>query len=266
MNQDHHIDLSRATSEPIDPIKLARRDLKKALPKRFYKDVTVVPMQGGFGLHLDGRIVRTPAKAVLLVPTEALADVLAEEWRTQAEWIEPDSMPLTRLANSAIDGVAKTMAETAAEVAKFAESDLVCYRADEPDTLVEAQARAWDPVLAFARDSLGARFLCAEGVTFVEQPAPARAAVRDAVDAVAATPDGALRLAALSVMTSLTGSVLLALAVAGGAYAAEAAWASAHVDEDFQMRHWGSDTEVLARRARRWRDMDAAAKAFSLGP
>lgn len=265
MSQDPQSDLLRATSESVDPIKLARRDLKKALPKRFYKDVTVVPVENGFGLHVDGRVVRTPAKAALVVPTAALAEILAEEWRAQEEWIEPDSMPLTRLVNSAIDGIAKTMEQTATEVAKFAESDLVCYRADEPATLVEAQARSWDPVLAFARASLGARFVCAEGVMFVEQPAPARAAVRDAVDAIAAAPAGALRLAALSVMTSLTGSVLLALAVARDVHSPEEAWAAANVDEDFQMRHWGSDCEALARGARRWRDMEAAAKVFTLG-
>ena len=135
-------------------------------------------------------------------------------------------MPLTRLVNTAIDAVAAAMDATIAETAKFAETDLVCYRAGDPETLVAAQAAAWDPVLAFARQAFGARFICAEGVIYVEQPQGARDAVRNGVAAVAQAPDGALRLAALSLMTNLTGSVLLSLAVVHREMTAEAAWAA----------------------------------------
>lgn len=253
--------------DPIDPVGMARRDLRKALPRRFYREVGTAPAGEGHGVLLDGRPVRTPAKAALVLPTAALAAAVADEWRAQAEVVDPELMPLTRLSNSAIDGVAAAMDATAAEIAKFAETDLVCYRAADPAALVEAQAAAWDPVLAFARDALGARFVRAEGIVYVEQPAAARGAVRDAVDAIARAPAGPFRLAALSVMTSLTGSVLLALAVARGRLGPEDAWAAAHVDEDYQARQWGRDEEAALRLERRWRDMEANARAFALaGP
>ena len=256
-----------ADRAPIDPVAMARRDLRKALPRRFYTEVTTAPLDHGFGLLLDGKPVRTPAKAALVVPTRALAEAISAEWRAQAETIEPDTMPLTRLVNTAIDGVAHHLEATIAEVAKFAETDLVCYRAGEPDALVAEQAAHWDPILAFAREDLGARFICSEGIVYVEQPATARAAARQAVTTIAVTtiadgPAGSLRLAALSVMTSLTGSVLIALAVARGVMDEDTAWAAAHVDEDFQMRLWGADAEALARRERRWRDMQAAVALF----
>ncbi len=257
-------DLAPAANEPIDPVAMARRDLQKTLPRRFYTAVTVAAQEGGFGPMLDGKPVRTPAKGPLVVPTRALAEAIAAEWTGQGEIIDPGTMPLTRLVNSALDGVARTMAETAAEVEKFAESDLVCYRAADPATLVAAQAAAWDPVLDFARETLGATFVCTQAVLFVTQPAPALAAVHKAVAAIADGPAGALRLAALSVMTSLTGSVLMALAVAHGAMSADAAFAAANVDEDYQMRHWGADEEAFARLARRREEMLAAAKVYAL--
>ncbi len=251
----------------IDPTAMARRDLKKALPRRFYKEVGVGEADGAFGPRLDGRPVRTPAKRALSVPTRALADALAAEWRDQGDVIEPDTMPLTRLANSAIDGVASHREASLAEVAKFAETDLVCYRAGEPDGLVAAQAAAWDPVLAFAREKFDARFVLAQGVMYVAQPEPALAAVRAALAATTLGPGGALRLAALSVMTTLTGSVLIALAVAFDAMGVAEAWAAANVDEDHQARAWGADAEATERRERRWRDMAAAARLHALaGP
>ena len=243
----------------IDPVAMARRDLKKALPRRFYTEASIgAAAAGGFAVLLDGRPVRTPAKAALAVPSESLAEALAAEWRAQGEIIEPQSMPLTRLVNSALDGVAGAREATIAEVAKFAETDLVCYRAGEPTALVAAQAEAWDPVIAFARDALGAQFVLAEGVMFVAQTASTLAAVRHALEAETAGPAGALRLAALSVMTSLTGSVLLALGVARGSIDAAAAWRAAHVDEDHQIAIWGHDAEAASRRDQRWRDMEAA--------
>ena len=208
--------------------------------------------------------MRTPAKAALAVPNEALAEALAAEWRAQGEIIEPDTMPTTRLVNSALDGVAGARTATLAEVAKFAETDLVCYRAEEPAALVAAQAAAWDPVLGFARTSLGAHFILAAGVIHVAQPEPALAAVRQALERETAGASGSLRLAALSVMTSLTGSILLAMAVARGGMDAAKAWHAAHVDEDHQIAIWGHDAEAAARRAQRWRDMAAAAQVAAL--
>ena len=169
-------------------------------------------------------------------------------------------MPLTRLLNSAIDGVAHTMAETRADILSYAGSDLICYRAEEPDTLVARQAHAFDPVLRWAAESLGARFNVTNGVMHVAQPPEALAAIGAALDAY----DDPVALAALSVMTTLTGSALLALAVARGFLSPEAAWQAAHVDEDFQSERWGADAEAVARREARWREFEAAAVAVSL--
>ena len=245
-----------------NPLKAAQRDLKRPLPKKFYSEVSVVPEGEGFGVRLDGKPVRTPARAPLVVPTRALAEALAEEWRRQGERIDPADMPITRLANTAIDGVAREMTATAEEIAKFAGSDLVCYRAGAPDSLVGEQNSAWNPVLDFMRGKFGARFLCSEGVVFVAQPDESRAEIARAVAELGEGPGGPLRLAALHVMTSLTGSVLIALAHVHGALSLEDAWAAAHVDEDHQARLWGGDDEAEARRAARFKEMRAAHEAF----
>lgn len=231
---------SEPAVQPIDPVTMARRDLQKALPKRFYKEATAQARDGSFVLLLDGRMAKTPARNALAMPTLTAAEEVALEWERQGEIIDPGSMPLTRIVNSAIDGVAREIDATVSEIARYAGSDLVCYRAGEPEALAKAQAAAWDPLLTFAREKLGARFLCAEGVVFVEQPQPARRAVHDAVKQIAQTgPAAPFALAALHVMTTLTGSALLALAVAHGELTPSQAFAAAHVDEDFQMNIWG---------------------------
>jgi chaperone required for assembly of F1-ATPase len=244
--------------EERDPLKLARKDARPPLPKRFYKEVGIRAEGSGFAVMLDGHRVKTPAKADLVLPNEAAAEAIAEEWRAQGEEIDPRTMPLTRLVNSALDGVARDIESVIADIVRYAGSDLVCYRAAEPEGLVAAQSEAWDPVLAFARDDLGARLICVEGITFAEQPPRAIAAVREAI--VQSTGERPLAVTALHVMTTLTGSVLLALSVARRELSPEAAWDAAHVDEDFQMRVWGSDVEALERRARRFTEMQAAAR------
>ena len=181
----------------------------------------------------------------------------AEEWARQGETLDPSDMPITRLLNSAIDGTARTMDETWAEIVRYAGSDLLCYRAESPETLTERQRAAFDPVLDWAAQTLGARFLLAAGIVHVEQPVEVLAAFRAAVAPI----DDPVALAALSVMTTLTGSAVLALAVARGRLSAERAWRIAHVDEDFQIERWGEDDEAAARRAARWREMEAAAFA-----
>lgn len=257
-------DLTKLPAEPIDPVALARRDMQKALPKRFYKEAGVAPAAGGFALTLDGHAAKTPAKSDLVLPTAALAEAVAAEWRAQGETIDFATMPLTRLAYTAIDGVANEMNGVIDEIAKYAETDLVCYRASEPASLAEAQAAAWDPVLDFAAAQLGARFFCAEGVVFVAQPPEARAAVKARIAEIAAGPAAPFLLASLSVMTALTGSVLIALALAEGSHSLDQAWAAAHVDEDFQIRQWGADSEATARRSRRFADMAAAETVWRL--
>lgn len=248
-----------------DPVSLARADVKKALPRRFYKEATAGLVDGAYALLLDGRRAKTPAGNPLALPTLAAARHLAQEWEAQAEVIDPATMPFTRIVNSAIDGVTKRLDATAEDIAKYAASDLVCYRAAEPEQLMQAQAAAWDPVLEFAREKIGACFLCTEGVVFVEQPTRACAAVRETVHRIAAGGGAApFALAALHVMTALTGSVLIALAVAHGALSPKDAFAAAHVDEDFEMRQWGEDAEAIDRRARLWREMEAAAVLWRL--
>ena len=181
---------------------------------------------------------------------------MADEFAAQGETIDPTAMPVYRLVNTAIDGVASDPQAVLEDILRFASSDLLCYRAGFPDALVERQAEAWDPVIDWARSTLGARFLLAEGVIHVEQPRETIAAIGVHLSQRAEP----LRLAALHVMTSLMGSALLALAVDFGQLDAEAAWNAAHVDEDFQAGQWGHDSEAVARRAFRKRDMMAAVR------
>jgi chaperone required for assembly of F1-ATPase len=236
------------------------RDPPPQLPKRFFAKAHVEPRDGGFALLLDGRVARTPARRALSLPSEATALALAEEWNGLGTVIDPRLMPLTRLVNAAIDGVALQMAETLAEVSRYLRSDLLVYRAGDPQALVEAQSDAWDRVLAWCRDMYGARFVLAEGVVFVAQPPATLFAMEQGLAAaVGEGPRAPFRLAALNVMTVLTGSALLALAVLRGFLSAEAGWSAAHVDETFQEQRWGADAEALARRHARWQDMRAAA-------
>lgn len=242
-----------------DPVKAAR-DPARPLPKRFYKTASIGVAGDAFEILLDGRPVNTPARRRVRVPAQALAEALAGEWAAQEEIIDPATMPLTRLVNTAIDGVADQMTAVEAELVKYAGSDLICYRAGEPEGLVAAQTGAWDPVVAFVRDRLGARLALAEGVMFVAQSDAALAALAAAArNWVGQGPAAAFRLAALYEMTTLTGSLALALALALNEMTVDAAWAAAHVDEDHQMRTWGADAEALARRERRFTDMRAAA-------
>lgn len=246
--------------ERVDPVAAARVSVQQTLPRRFFKRATIAPQSEGHGLMLDGRLAHTPAKTPIVVASETLAREVAAEWEAQNPLIDPSAMPLTRLVNTALDGVARRREEVAEETARYAGSDLLCYRAGDPARLVARQAQLWDPILAWSRDELGAQFVLSEGIIYAEQPEPALAAVRRAVDAF----EDPLALAALSTMTSLMGSVLLALAVAHRRLLPEQAWAAAHVDEDFQMEVWGLDEEAEVRRARRWQDMRAAARLLEL--
>ncbi len=253
--------MSPERGEAIDPVAMARKDLARKLPARFFKTAAASENDGVFALTLDGKGARTPGGNPLVLRGRAVVEALAAEWNALKDIIDPAEMPLTRLVNSALDGVARNMDETRAEIAKYARSDLLCYRAGEPESLVAAQTAAWDPLLDWAREALGARFVASTGITFVEQPAASIAAVRARIDQ-AKEP---VRLAAMSSMTALTGSALLTLAVVLERLTPAKAWAVAHVDEDFQTRFWGADEEALARRARRWREMEAAALLLALG-
>jgi chaperone required for assembly of F1-ATPase len=236
-------------------VKRAQLSMRATPIKRFYAAATAAEIEGGFAVLLDGRVARTPAKSKLVVPTRPLAEAIAAEWAAQGETIDASTMPLTRLANSALDGVARALRETAVEVANYAGADLVCYRTLEPEALAARQAEAFDPILEWAEKRLGARFVLAGGVMHVAQPENALAAARAAIEAHAEP----LSLTALHGLTSLSGSVLIALMIAQGALAAEAGWRAAHVDEDFQIERWGADEEAQDRRDARWREFAAAA-------
>lgn len=239
-----------------DPMQLARA--KPELPKRFYREAGYREEPEGYVLTLDGRPARTPARKPLAAPSPALADALAAEWQAQGERIDPATMPLTRILNSAIDGVTERAAEVRREVASYAGSDLICYRADAPEGLVARQNAAWEPLVAWAREVLGARLVLVEGVMPVAQDEASLAAVAEALEAASAA-----ELAALHTITTLTSSAILALAVARGRLSVDEAWSAAHVDEDWQIAQWGEDAEASARRAARRREMDAAALILS---
>jgi chaperone required for assembly of F1-ATPase len=243
----------------IDPGEAARRSQRTPLPQRFYKVAGTECTPEGFALVLDGRPARTPARHPLRLPTEAMAEAVAAEWAEQGVEIDPATMPLTRLANSAIDGVTSRRVEVIADMAAFAASDLVCYRADGPAALVARQAAAWDPVLAWAHERLGVDLRVATGVMPVAQPADTVARVAQALE-----PRSDFELAALHVMTTLMGSVVLALAHGEGRLSLEAVWAAAHVDEDWQISQWGEDAEAATRRTRRFAEMVSASRLLDL--
>ncbi len=240
-------------NQPLDPREAARRGLRPQLRKRFYRRAHVGEAGGGgFALLLDGKPVKTPARRALTAPTAPLAQAIANEWNAQESVIDPARMPLTRLANAVIDAVAEATGPVADDVAQYLGSDLLCYRAAAPDGLVERQTLAWDPVLAWARDALGARLKLAQGVVHVAQAGEALVAAR------AKIPAEPWRLGAVSAIATLTGSGLLALALERDALDADAAWTAAHVDEDWQMSQWGSDQLALDRRAYRHGEFAAA--------
>jgi chaperone required for assembly of F1-ATPase len=251
----HRADLERASGGPRGAIS---DSLTKPLARRFYKEASA-GAASPFQILLDGRAVKTPKKRGLAVPAKALADAIADEWQAQQEFIDPSRMPLTRFANTAIDAVGETLNAVAADIVAYAGSDLVCYRAEAPEELVVRQSRDWNPIVAWADTMLHAKFKVVPGVVHVRQSP-------EALDAVAKAliPHDAFRLTGLHVLTTLTGSALLALAVAGGSLSADAAWGAAYVDEDYQISVWGEDTEAAARRHGRRAEFDAACRWLKL--
>lgn len=233
--------------------------LRAPLPKRFYKAVTVAPRESGFAIQLDGRGIRTPGKRELIVPVETLAEAIADEWRAQVEHIDPATMPLTRIVNSAIDAVEERKREVADDIVAYAGSDLLCYRAETPDALVRRQAEAWNPVLAWAKRELGADFVLRAGLMPIEQSAEALDAVRRALEGL-----DALSLAALHVLTTIGRSALLAIAHWHEQLSVEEAWAAATVDETWQREQWGHDAEAEAHAALRRAEFEAASRCLRL--
>ncbi|AXS40858.1 ATP12 family protein [Breoghania sp. L-A4] len=243
-----------------DPVRKSQELMRRNLTKRFYKDVTVELRDEGHVVLLDGRQVKTPGKVTLALPDARLAEAVAAEWRAQKTHIDPGVMHLTRIVNSGIEAVPAKHAEVADDIAGYAGTDLLCYRAQSPERLVLQQARHWDPVLAWAEETFGARFILAGGVMHVAQPPHSLEAIRAAVRAY-----DSLHLAALHTATTLTGSVLLALALTQGHLTPDAVWAAAFVDENWNAELWGADAEALQTRALKRQEFDAAAFVLGIG-
>ncbi len=231
----------------------------KSQVKRFYKAVEIVQQTDGYGIALDGRPVKTPGGRKLTVPTKGLAQALLEEWQAQAGRIDWTSMPLNRLAFTALDGVGPHIEAVRREIADYAASDLLCYRAPHPQALAAKQAAAWDPVLAWLAQSFDAVFETGEGITYIAQPPRSLQQI-----AVHLQRYGPFSLTALHVLTTLSGSVFLALAVQGRFCSAAQAWDYAHIDEDWQASHWGHDAEAEQRHNRRRAEFLTAARFLHL--
>jgi chaperone required for assembly of F1-ATPase len=247
-------DLSEGLSHP-DPIRRAQIQMKRPLPKRFYKDVTIGELEeGAFEILLDGRTLKTPAKNALKVPTKALAELLAGEWDAQAEEVDPATMPISRHVNTAIDGIAADTQAVFEDILRFSSNDLLCYRANEPEALIERQRAQWDEILDWASNTLGANFEVTSGIIHVEQP-------REAVSAFGAALrnfDSPIELAALHTLTSLTGSAILALALAYKAFELDDVWTRCNLDELWTAEQWGDDEEAIERRDNRFKELKAA--------
>lgn len=227
--------------------------------KRFWKEAAVSEAEGSWVIELDGRPVRTPAGAALSVPTRALADAIADEWRTVEGDIDPRAMPLTGIANAAIDRVAPEQQAFAGGLARYAEADLACYRSEWPPELVERQEQCWDPLLAWARRRYDLDFATTSGLMHVPQPP---ATVERLAHAVAALDP--FRLAGLSPLVSIGGSLIAALAILERAITADEAWRAVSIDERWQLEQWGSDPEAEAALDNRRRDFLAAARFLEL--
>lgn len=218
--------------------------------RRFWSEVTIQDRE----VRLDGRPVRTPGRLALVLPTDALAEAVAAEWRGVGETIDPRAMPLTGLANAAVDRIAPDPAAFAAGLARYGESDLLCYRADGPEPLVERQAAAWDPPLAWARGRYDVAFEVTSGVMHVAQPPATLARLGEAVAAL-----DAWRLAGLSPIVTITGSLILGVALAERAMDADAVWHASRVDEAWQAELWGEDALAVQALEARRREFQAGA-------
>ncbi|HUF86603.1 MAG TPA: ATP12 family protein [Thermohalobaculum sp.] len=227
--------------------------------RRFWKEVRLEQAGAGHALHLDHRPVRTPAGAALVLPSRPLAEAVAAEWRARGPQVDPLAMPLTRSANAAIDRVLPDPARVADAIAAYGASDLVCYRAPRPEGLKLREAEAWDPLVDWAAEALGAPLILVEGVMHVAQPPGSLARLGEAVRA-----HGPWELTALHELVTLSGSLVLGLAVSHGRLAPPAAWAASRIDEAWNIEEWGEDAEAAAAAERRRRDFLTAARLLEL--
>lgn len=235
----------------------AHHRVKTDLPKRFYKDVGVAAVDGGFTVTLDGRPTRTPGKVPVVVPVAEIATAMAAEWAMQGDHINPDPMPMVRLINSALESGEQMIPAFRDEVLKFAAGDALLYRAEAPAGLVKAQEASWDAALVTLARHFEVRFQPTIGIIHQDQPAATLARLGDGVQ-----EQGLLVLTAMVSITGLTGSGLLAIGLLHRLFTPDLVWATAHVDEDFQISQWGQDEEAAERRAKRRIEFDTAANVL----
>ena len=208
-------------------------------PKRFWKEAAVVETEGGYGISLDGRAVKTPAKAPLVVPTRAMAEAIAAEWDAQDGLIKPETMPWTRSANSAIDKLSIQRQAVIDMLAEYGGSDLLCYRVDQPEELVSRQNKGWDPILLWAEETFGAKLKTTAGLMPIAQDEAAVAALKAPIQELSN-----FELAAFHDLVAISGSLVLALAVIKGRLTSAEAFALSRMDETFQIEQWGKDEEA----------------------
>lgn len=237
----------------------AQRAMKTPLPRRFFKQASVGTFPEGHAVLLDGRPTRTPGRMPVRVPHPGMADLMAAEWNAQGKQIDLETMPVVRLVNAAVEGGARALTDLRAEVLKYAGTDLLFYRADSPLELREAQELHWDPILTALARHFGVGFQTTRGIAHLAQPAPTLEALTKALET-----SGLFSATALTLITGISGSGLIALAIREGLLTPDAAWDAAHVDENHNMRLWGADSEALKRLQKRRRDFDAGVAILEL--
>lgn len=250
----------------VDPMEAVQRTMRADLPKRFWKTVTLEQGEGGYRILLDGKPAKTPGRAVLASPTQAIAQRMHAEWEAVGERLDPAMLPMTKLINVALDQADGSRGAILDDIAAYAGSDLVCYRAERPEGLVDRQSTVWDPYVQRLATHHHIEMKLAAGIVHVNQKPETLAAIRALADQRAID---AQALVALHLATTLLGSAVLALALAepGGCDGrAQAIWLASYVDEDWNRDQWGEDEEATALRASRWRDFEAAAFVLCASP
>jgi len=237
-----------------DPMRVASLSAKSQLRKRFYEQATVFSDAKNINIHLDGKSIKTPGGEVLSLPNIHVGELVVEEWNRQEERIDPQTMPVTRLINTSIDGVSKDMQPVKNDIIQFAGSDLLCYRADSPEELIANQQQYWDSLIEWAGSSLGAAFSVQTGIMHVSQSNECIAAFGEHVNPIE-TP---ALLTALHSLTAISGSAIIAMAIYKGEIDLAYGWNAAHVDEDWQISQWGEDSDAQAFRAARKLEFEAA--------
>ena len=236
-----------------------QKALKRELPKRFYKLASAATLEDGHAVLLDGRPTRSPGRVPVRVPCLDLAEHMAAEWNAQGSEIDAETMPVVRLINSAVEGGAEAVPNLKAEILKYAGTDLLYYRADSPLELYQEQERRWDPILTVIARKYGASFETTRAIHYVEQPQPTLETLARAIE-----PNGLFSATALTLITSVSGSALIALALRDHLISPDEAWDAAHVDEHHNMRLWGADSEALTRLEKRRRDFDAGVTVLEM--